>query len=259
MILTKSYIKSIFLSIVFISQLLLLNCCDKDNPDPNENWQPGDKWVDTRDGQSYKTIEIGSQVWMAENLKATTYTNSSDIPLVEDSLFWDAMDYSYSAYCYYQNKISNIDTYGNLYTWKAAMNAATGNNIDTDVVQGVCPVDWHVPSQSEFLELVEGLGGWEVAGGALKEAGTNNWNEPNTGATNASGFNAIPAGYRHVTGFFNGHGEMATFWSSTIDTFSDDKQSARLIHLYSTIQAVEFNGRAFEFGFSVRCIKDTTR
>ncbi len=139
---------------------------------PNEKWKAGNDWIDTRDGQSYATVKIGSQVWMAENLKATTYTDGTEIPLLEDSLFWDAMNSSYKAYCYYNNSTSNRDTYGNLYTWRAAMNETDGSNSNPSGIQDACPVGWHIPSQEEYLELVDSLGGWMVAGGALKEAGT---------------------------------------------------------------------------------------
>ena len=118
------------------------------------------------DGNVYKTVKIGNQVWMAENLKVTHYRNGKPIPLVtESNTAWDTLNTP--AYCYYSNDKKNIALYGCLYNVYAMSNS---NNI--------CPKGWHIPSDEEWLELVTYLGGFSVAGGKMKEAGTKHWTAP---------------------------------------------------------------------------------
>ncbi len=173
----------------------------------------------------YQTVQIGDQIWMAENLKTTRYADGSAIPLVEGTTGWDALTTTDKAYCWYDNSTANRDTYGGLYTWAAAMNGAAGSDANPSGVQGVCPDGWHLPSDAEWKELEMFLGmsqaeaddtGWRGTdeGGKLKEAGTTHWNSPNTGATNESGFTALPGGIRYVDGSFSNMGYGADFWAS---------------------------------------------
>ncbi len=159
------------------------------------------------DGNTYNWIGIGKQAWMAENLKTTRYADGSAIPHVEGTTEWDNLTVTDKAYCWYNNSTANRDTYGGLYTWAAAMNGAASSDANPSGVQGVCPDGWHLPSDAEWKELEMFLGmsqaeaddtGWRGTdeGGKLKEAGTTHWNSPNTGATNESGFTALPGGCR---------------------------------------------------------------
>ena len=144
---------------------------------------------------------------------------------MESTSGWDALGVNDKAYCWYDNNTANRDTYGGLYTWAAAVNGTTGSDTNPSGVQGVCPDGWHLPSDAEWKELEMFLGmsqvdanesGWRGTdeGGKLKEAGTTHWNSPNAGATNESGFTALPGGFRDFDGSFNNLGYNAAFWAA---------------------------------------------
>jgi uncharacterized protein (TIGR02145 family) len=132
---------------------------------------------------------------------------------IENKLIWSDLKANNKAYCWYNNSATYMDTYGGLYTWAAAMNGATTSDTNPSNVQGVCPEGWHLPSDFEWKELEIHLGmsqadadsrgyrGIDV-GGMLKEPGISYWESPNTGATNQSGFTAIPGGIRDENGNF---------------------------------------------------------
>ncbi|MBN1984448.1 MAG: fibrobacter succinogenes major paralogous domain-containing protein [Chitinivibrionales bacterium] len=166
------------------------------------------------DGNVYKTVKIGNQVWMAENLKVTHYRNGDPIPIVTDNSEWAKL--KIGAYCAYENNADYSDTYGYLYNWYTVNDS-----------RNIAPEGWHVPSDEEWMELEiylgmsqsdansQGIRGTNV-GGKLKKANTNLWEYPNKGATNESGFSAIAGGFRlAVEGTFEEMGRIATFWSST--------------------------------------------
>jgi uncharacterized protein (TIGR02145 family) len=151
-------------------------------------------------GFTYNTIEIGTQVWMIENLRTTTYNDGiTPIPNVTDNTEWtNAIG---GAYCDYDNNPANSDVYGRLYNSDAASNP------------DIAPSGWHVPSLGEFFTLADHLG-VEFAGGRMKEAGFEHWDGPNTGADNSSGFNALGAGVRQVNGTFSNMNTQNRFWTS---------------------------------------------
>ncbi len=157
------------------------------------------------EGNYYNIVTIGSQVWMAENLKTTRYNDGSNIPNVTDNATWDAL--TSPAYAWYDNNIANKVTYGALYNWYAV---ETGK---------LCPVGWHVPTDAQLTRLTNYVGGESVAGGKLKEIGTTHWNSPNEGATDEYGFTALPGGVRLLNGVFYSIGNLGSWWSS-IDTLS---------------------------------------
>jgi uncharacterized protein (TIGR02145 family) len=204
------------------------------------------------DGNVYQTVQIGDQVWMAENLKTTRYANGSSIPLVEGASAWGALPASSKAYCWYDNSTANRDTYGGLYTWAAAMNGSASSSANPSGVQGVCPDGWHLPSDAEWTELTDYLGGSAVAGSKLREAGTAHWTSPNTGATNESGFTALPGGGRFIDGLFFTVGNNAYFWSAT----ENDATSAWYRSMYYDLANVTRNNYFKGYGLSVRCLKD---
>ncbi len=192
------------------------------------------------DGNVYQTVTIGTQVWMAENLKTTKYNDGSEIPLVTEQSAW--YDLGAPGYCWYNNDESaNRNVYGALYNWYA---------VDTGKL---CPPGWHVPSDEEWTTLTKYLGGETIAGGKIKEAGTIHWPGPNTGATNSSGFNALPAGFRGKTGFIPASEVAAIFWSST--AFDSDDAWTRYLQPDSII-AGRNNGGKYH-GFAIRCLKDS--
>ena len=191
------------------------------------------------DGNVYHTVRIGTQVWLRENLKVTHYRNGDPIPNVTDGAQWTAL--TSGAYCNYNNDPSLADIYGRLYNWFPVVDP-----------RGLAPAGWHVPSDAEWETLVNFLGGEAVAGVALKEAGTAHWISPNTGATNSSGFTALPGGYRDGSGYFYGMGYDAYFWSST--EYSIYRAWTRALH-YNSAQ-VHRGSNYEQSGFSVRCVRD---
>ena len=215
------------------------------------------------DGNVYKWSRIGDQNWMTENLKTTHYSDGTEIPFVESAFGWENLEDSDKAFCYFDNSSLNNDVYGALYNWSAAMNdEGSSDSIPSDV-QGVCPTGWHLPSDAEWKDLEVYLGmdtndvdniGWRGfnQSGKMKEAGTEHWESPNTGATNESGFTALPGGYRIYYGTYNELGFGAYFWTST--EFNSSQSWKRYLHTDNNVV-----GRKMElknFGYAVRCIAD---
>jgi len=192
------------------------------------------------DGNGYDTVHIGNQVWFRENLRTTRYNDGSLIPLVTANSAWTAL--STGARCWYNNdSVAYGGTYGALYNWYAVNE---GN---------ICPAGWHVPSDAEWSVLISYLGGENMAGGAMKEAGTTHWNSPNTGATNSSGFTALPAGNRNGSlGGYSGNGSFAHYWSSTPNLATSAWM--RWLYYYDNYAGRGQSDR--RSGHGIRCIKD---
>jgi len=194
------------------------------------------------DGNVYNTVSIGNQVWLGENLKVTKYNNQDPISLVLDDTQWSTE--TQAAYCYYQGDISNTNNYGNLYNWYVVNNS-----------KNVCPTGYHVPSITEWEELITFLGGNAVAGGKLKEIGFAHWLDPNTGADNSSGFTLLPSGWRaHNNGFYESLSYMAYVWSST----SVDASSSSIILAGYDSPACYTSDSHIRTGLPIRCLKDET-
>ncbi len=213
--------------------------------------QAGAYTVKDIDGNVYKTVKIGNQLWMAENLRVTHYPNGDPIPHVTDNTDWAnlADNNTDDAYCFFQNLKGSV--YGALYTYGAAI----GDNWtrDNNPGQGVCPDGWHLPTDAEWTTLIDFLGGLSVAGGKMKETGTTHWESPNTGASNSSGFSALPGGIRNsINGHFNLTGQYGYWWSST----QYDSSKANFINLYYNSAEVSRNNYNKSSGSSVRCVKD---
>ena len=189
---------------------------------------------------------------MAENLKVTHYPAGTGIPLVESTSSWNAMGIADKAYCFYENNSSYKDIYGGLYTWAAAMNGAENSTANPSGVQGVCPSGWHLQRDAEWTELTDHLGGLGIAGGKLKEVGTTHWSGPNTGATNESGFTALPGGSRNNSGLFDHLGDESNFWTTTsfVDT---NAWSRNMLYDRAVVNRI---GDYMGSGASVRCVKD---
>lgn len=191
------------------------------------------------DGNNYPTVTIGAQVWMAENLKTTHYSNGDELPEIADSAAWIAL--TNGAYCWYENDIANKPVYGALYNWYTVADS-----------RNVCPLGWHTPTDAEWVTLVINLGGETVAGGKIKETGTIHWAEPNTGATNETGFTGRPAGLRYSDGTFISIGGNGYFWTTT--EISSTKSQCYVLN--SNQAAVFYYSKDKIRGHSVRCIKD---
>jgi uncharacterized protein (TIGR02145 family) len=215
--------------------------CLKDTE--SQSWSCGDPLLDNRDYQQYNTVQIGDQCWMAENLNVGTMINGINYQSQQTPEIIEK-------YCY-DNNTSNCDTYGGLYQWDETMQYRSQEG-----TQGICPAGWHVPSDAEFTALTDFLAGSDVAGGKMKTTGTIEnsdglWYAPNTGATNESGFSALPGSWNIEGDFFN-MGFQAIFWSST----ENDMYSAwyRSMHNYKTEAHRDTDSRIY--GMSVRCIKN---
>jgi len=193
------------------------------------------------DGNTYHQIVIGTQTWMAENLKVTQLNDGTDIQLATTPATWSTI--STPGYCWYNNDETTFKaTYGALYNWHAVNTAK------------LCPSGWHVPSDAEWTILTDFLGGLDVAGGKLKKDGTNFWINPNTGATNESLFSAMPGGYRtyRAEGSFCHAYDDGTWWSSTPASGTTAWSRAMLYNSAAVLTPVNEKN----YGVSVRCIKD---
>jgi len=193
------------------------------------------------DGNIYKTIDIGGQTWMAENLRVTHYQNGDSIPNITDNEEWAAL--TTGAYCNYNN-VSNMDTiatYGRLYNWYAVADS-----------RKLVPEGWRVPTIADWDELIEYLGGDSIASYALKEKGIYHW-EDSFESDNSSGFTAIPNGRRYLAENFSGIGLYSVFWTAS----EYDLNLAGFLYLYYFDSKVWKGTNYKANGYSVRLIKET--
>ena len=198
-----------------------------------------------KDNNNYTVVKVGNQVWMAENLKTTRYSDGALIPLVRDNPKWTAL--STAGYCWFNNdSVTNINIYGAMYNWYAVN---TGK---------LAPAGWHMPTDKEWKTLAASEGGDAAAGSKLRTSGTFEggnglWFSPNSAATNSSGFSALPGGYRNSTnGSWFGKGYSGYWWT----TLENDSQTAWYSDLdYSSTNLYYYTGSK-TYGFSVRCVHD---
>ena len=202
-------------------------------------------------GNTYETVTIGIQTWMAQNLNTTKYNDGTAITNITVNTTWYTA--TTAAWSNYNNTASNANTYGKLYNWYAIDNN-WATRVASNGYKNVCPTGWHVPTDTEWTTLTTYLGGISVAGGPLKETGTGHWATPNTAATNTSGFTALPGGIRHPDGAFKDIGTGCTFWSTTVDRYFLGYAWTR--SLYSGYSVVTRDEDYKAQGFSVRCLKD---
>jgi uncharacterized protein (TIGR02145 family) len=193
-------------------------------------------------GQTYNTVQIGTQCWLKENLNIGTMVpgtqNQTNNSIIEK-------------YCY-NNLESNCAIYGGLYKWNEMMQYVTNAG-----AQGICPSGWHIPTDAQWTTVTTFLGGTSVAGGKMKttgtiQAGTGLWNSPNTSATNESGFSAVPAGYRSIDVTFKHLGNEEFWWSSTESSTSNAWRRWVGYNGGSVSRTSDYKS----YGFSVRCIRD---
>jgi uncharacterized protein (TIGR02145 family) len=243
-------------AIVLVLFCMFSNCSrDKSSPTSPENenkpftGETGS--VTDIDGNVYRTVKIGDQWWMAENLKVIHYRNGDPIPNVTDNSEWTNL--SIGAYSNYDNDINHVTTYGRLYNWYAVNDS-----------RNIAPEGWHVAKDGEWKQLemylgmsqseadVEGDRGTDE-GGKLKEAGTAHWDSPNTGATNESGFSALPGGCRYTfEGYCHDLRQYASFWSST--QYGPNSAFSRYLgYRNSDIERAHVHMRC---GYSIRCVQD---
>jgi uncharacterized protein (TIGR02145 family) len=205
------------------------------------------------DGNTYQSVVICNQTWTKSNLNVSKYTDGTPIPQVTGPTQWANL--TKGAWCYYNNTTANGTIYGKLYNWYAVVgiyDAASTNN--PALRKKLAPMGWHIPTDSEWTQLTDCLGGESVAGGKMKAIGTSFWISPNTEATDASDFTGLPGGSRDYIGTFSGIGSYGGWWSSSENNpFPATAWSRNLYY---------GNGNAsryyvdFKSGFSVRCVKD---
>lgn len=194
------------------------------------------------------SVKICDQTWMAANLDVSTYRDGTVIPEITDPAAW--ADANYGAWTYYANTTANGTVYGKLYNWFAVNGDSNGDGIKD---KELAPLGWHIPTDAEWNTLVTCLGGADAAGGALKASGTAIWASPNTGATNSSGFTALPGGSRSFDGSFSFDNiKKYGFWWSA--TGNGNNAGVRIMEYTSGKLYVDLNDK--NFGFSVRCVKD---
>lgn len=189
------------------------------------------------DGNAYPTISIGTQTWIAENLRVTHYRNGDDIPNVTDNSEWTAL--TTGAYCWYNNDPSTYGNYGILYNWYAVHDS-----------RELCPVGYHVATDAEYSTLTTYIGGLSIAGGKMKTDVL--WTSPNIGATNISRFSGLPDGYRSNLGDFYSLGDQGGWWTYT----AFDISNAWGYSLFCYDQYVHRGYDLKGIGYSVRCLRD---
>ncbi len=199
--------------------------------------------IEDRDGNQYRTVIIGSQEWMAENLRTARYDNGGFIQRVISATEWNLQ--GEGAWCWYGNDFNNEEPYGKLYNWYAVNDSS-----------GLCPTGWHVPSDDEWTTLTDYLGGRLMAGGPLKETGTTHWQSPNGGATNKTGFTALPGGFR--TAGLAGSTFLRIFtegrwWSSSVESSTINPYYRGIGSAEGLVSEGSIDEGA---GLSVRCLKD---
>ena len=191
------------------------------------------------DGNDYHTIKIGNQTWMVENLKTTRFNDSTPIPIIADGYQW--INLNSAGYSWYNGNSTIENKYGALYNWYAVNSGK------------LAPVGWHVPTQADIKTLAIYLGGYSIAGSKLKESGNEHWYVENGDATNASGFTALPGGYRSCeTGDFHNSGIWGVYWAS-----GDTLANGYRYMMTNNSTVLDLNSDRKNCGFSVRCIKDT--
>ncbi len=196
--------------------------------------------VTDSDGNTYPTVGIGGQIWMAENLATTTFNDGSSIPHITEIGDWNGR--TTPAYCLYDNNEDNREVYGMLYNGYTIDSLANGG-------KSICPPGWHIPTSEDFYELGYYLSGLDRAN-KLKEAGSLHWLDSNEG-TNATGFTAVPGGSRTPAGYFDAMGTDCILWSS-----SQYMSGSSLCLYIITGSSASSGGNEKSWGFSVRCIKD---
>lgn len=242
--------KNILKITVFIASVaLMLGACSKDNDEPGNPtnnkttavFNPKITYgrMTDQEGNIYKTVTIGTQTWMAENLRTTKYNDGTSIPKINISTEWSALNTG--AYCNFKNieDVDAIATFGRLYNWYAVN---TGK---------LAPTGWHVPTDAELTTLITYLGSENVAGGKLKETGNTHWANPNNGATNEIGFTALPGGLCNVNGTYEDIQYYGYWWCST-----GGANSSWCLDVSYLGNEVFISGKNKKSGLSVRCIKD---
>jgi len=227
--------KITFLSVMLVLMVAFTQCGDPVKPPEPP---PEDPRIKDGDGNVYTEVVIGGQTWLKENLKTTKYNDGTPIVNQSANAAWASS--TSGAYCWYDNSESNKNTYGALYNFHAVTSGK------------ICPKGWHVPFATEWTNLVNANGKEATAGANLKETGTYHWNVGD-GATNETGFTALPNGERKSDGSFIAIRSKATFWTRDNGFAQED---AVFYYLEAEMNSCRKAEEKKECGFAIRCIKD---
>jgi uncharacterized protein (TIGR02145 family) len=221
--------------------ILFSSCksCKHENAVVTTLLSPGPEIVKDYDGNQYTTVTIGTQDWLVENLKATRYQNGDPIQMVTEDAQWNKQ--TTGAFCNFDQEAANGQIYGHLYNWYAVNDP-----------RNICPKGWRVPTDADWDVLSSALGGDVSSAGKMKDATTRYWDSPNVGATNESGFTALPGGYRSIKGEYNSMGSFTFFWSSS----GYASETAWCRWMQSGNDQLDRIDNYKNFGFSVRCIRE---
>ena len=208
------------------------------------------------DGNTYQSVTKCGQTWTKQNLNVSKYSDGTPIPQVQDPTAWNNL--TTGAWCYYNNYPANGPIYGKLYNWYAVAGIYdAASQANPALRKKLAPTGWHIPTDPEWTQLTDCLGGQVVAGGKMKstgtlQSGTGLWESPNTDATNESGFTGLPAGYRYFYGPFNAIGSDGVWWSS-----SENNTSDAWYRFLNYNDGYAYRDKHYKtHGFSVRCVKD---
>jgi uncharacterized protein (TIGR02145 family) len=205
------------------------------------NYIAGQKIITDIDGNTYETVIIGEQVWMKENLRTTRYNNGDTIGTTYPDTLDISNEFEPKYQWAYKGDESNVEVYGRLYTWYVISDE-----------RKVCPTGWHVPTTTDWITLFDYLGGGKDAANKLKEAGTQHWKGPNSNATNASGFTALPAGSRWLYGEFVQLGEFGHYWTSEQH---EPGIAYRVLFRHDDNIDKQFGGSYSKNAWPIRCVK----
>lgn len=222
---------------VLLVLLIIISCEKSDSPTGIVQDEPT---VTDIEGNLYNTIRIGTQLWMAENLKVTQYRNGDPIPHITNNAEWCNM--TTGAYCNLDNDEENASVSGRLYNGFVVIDA-----------RGIAPEGWHVPTEAEWQTLVDFCGGNSYAGDKLKEVGTDHWSVTQSTVNNESGFTAVPGGFRSFgNGWFYYGSDVGEYWTST------ESEDGKLwwYQVVSGRNDVEKFSSGKPAGLSIRCLRD---
>lgn len=228
--------RKFFIGYLFAFLIAFMSACSKEDRELEAFYSL--ETVTDIEGNQYRIIKIYNQTWFAENLKTTTFNDGTPINYGADSVVWSSTDSA--LYCWYSNNPRQYkDVYGALYNWHAVKS------------EKLCPKGWKVPDEENWQWLVDSLKGENVAGGKMKHSGTLYWTATNTGATNSSGFRALPGGYRNIISEYKNLNDYGFWWSA-----SNQGDSSAWYHcLYYYSAKIYRNHTKHNMGFSVRCVK----
>jgi uncharacterized protein (TIGR02145 family) len=222
----------------FFTMMFVIGCSDNSTNNP-DNTVSDTVFTDARDGKKYDIVKINSQVWMSENLNASTYRNGDPIRYARTREEWtDAAEKKEGAWCYYDNDPKNGEVYGKLYNWYAVNDS-----------RGLAPKGYNIPIDAEWTVLIDRLGGEDIAGQKMKSK--SGWNG-DTNGSNSSGFTGLPGGFCDKSGYFGYLSSSGCFWSSS----ENNAEYAWSRGLYDTDTKISRSNDDKKYGFSVRCIKN---